>query len=52
MEMHISNLNGFNSRTLWNIDIRDWSRFKEDIWQIFVKVKSIKRVKEKKVIEV
>jgi len=22
MKMHISNLNGFNSRMLWNIDVR------------------------------
>jgi len=26
----------------------DWSCFKEDIWQIFVEVKKIKKVKQKK----
>jgi len=41
--MHYSNLNGCNSKMLWNIYTQVWSCFKENTRQIIVK--TLKKMK-------
>jgi len=41
--MHYSNLNGCNSKILWNIYTQVWSCFKENTQQIIVK--TLKKIK-------